>query len=883
MGAFQSSFRRGGNETKFDWVIEKTPHTKEGLYMSPVFIQDKEAFVCLLYPPTETLIIYCCSALQWSFDEFFDIKIKIHLDKKKINTRSTFTKRNPFCLIKYDASPSKISIKIQMPPFYPYTREERFVGIRNSGATCYMAAVLQILYNLGAFRQLIYSFNQPPKLTSAIQQLFVELQLSSKPPTVDKLLRALGNAAEIARIQQDTHEFLLALLDNLEHELGIVFGNNIKVMMSVNINVSTTDKDKNTKITEESVLTLPLVVDSLHSVIESISLMTAPETISSDEGDIIQKRSFTKLPPVLALHLCRFKFSRTEGKVIEVKTRFDCPNTINLKEFVDDFYNDETEYNLFAVVAHCGNPESGHYISYIKLCGKWMKFDDITVTQVDFAEVQQTFGNRDDQNSSFTFLFNYGAPVAYLVFYVRNDCDQFIDAGDDVPVFLAPYRSNCLFSRFIFSDNIKGSEILSNTPFFEWSTKSDSISEVIKRIRPDFNQANHCAWTRFPGNALFLGPIDLNEKAENYIVKGHSNIFFILPKSLNPGPVFLLTESLPRKVVGCDIAENIHKSLPENAMIMLHGHTMKTCVGMRPGTNALEHLIVPIKIIVNNTVYQMPQNSTYSDLQQRVALTMNASPSKILFYTQEDIIYPGSYPYATMFPSKVSALILDNDITAKSISLYTPIRLILVYPSHVKKIEWPLWMKIGSSVSDIETEVHRRYPDFRVNEHMKLQFSRGTETCIEKIYQNTDIPTKGITRIDTVRDVVPSKRNEFKEILGKGNSFSIEVRLMKKNIFYGVSRLLSINSQTTLRDIFQKMLRMSKISDEFSRGKLFITEKQKIEEEIEPDDIIFKRLQNFISKMTAPKQRICLSIETQDPLQAGMFIIRSYSGYFRPE
>lgn len=882
MGAFQSSMQQRNAETKYVWKVEESPKASLGLIISPVFTQDKEAFVAVLHAPSKTLILYCCSALQWSFDETFNIKIKLNFNlKKKVNTISTFTKSRPFCSIKYETFPYVIQFRIQMPPFYPYTREERYVGIRNSGATCYMAAVLQVLYNLGAFRQLVYSFNQPPQTTSAIQQLFVELQLSSKPPTVDKLLRALGNAAEIARIQQDTHEFLLAILEKLENELGIVFKNNLKLMMQVDLSVSTDNKIENTITnTEEALLTLPLTVDGLHGIKESLSLLVSPETINLEKGDIIQKRSITKLPPVMSFQLCRFKFSQTEGKVVEVKSKFICPETIDMKDFVDHPYNDETKYNLFAVVAHCGTPESGHYISYIKLAEKWTKFDDINVTTVEFSEVQQSFGSNDGENSGFSFLFTYGAPVAYLVFYVRDDCDKFIDAGDSVPVFLAPYRSDCLFSKFVFYDQIKDEDVMSFHPFTEWRSKKDTFSEVISRIRPDFDQNAQSIWIRFAGHSLFIGPISLNEVAAKYIIKGHSNIFFVLPNTLDYGPVFLLTESLPRKVIAVDLPSQIIKYLPPNSKILKYGHVMQNMNEVATGTNVLAHSTQPFRVIVNNDVYQMPLNATYGDLQQRVALKMNTSPAKIIFYTSDDILYPENYPYVTKFPSKVDALILDNGITSKSISLYTPIRLLLVYPTQSRRIEWPLWMKIGSTCADIESEIQRRYTDFKVNPNLKLLLSRGSESQIEKIYYIDDIPTKGITRVDSVRDYVPIKRNNFKDILYKSSSFSIEVRLSKGNAFYGTSRLLSISPQTTLREIVNKMLRMSRVSDEFTKARLFVAEKPKIFEEIEQDDIVITKLTTIVSKMTALKQRVCLSIDTQDPLQAGRFIIRSQSDYF---
>ena len=46
-----------------------------------------------------------------------------------------------------------------------------------------------------------------------------------------------------------------------------------------------------------------------------------------------------------------------------------------------------TLYDLYAVIVHKGNADSGHYIAFVKHGNEWYKSDDRTVTLVRDTEV----------------------------------------------------------------------------------------------------------------------------------------------------------------------------------------------------------------------------------------------------------------------------------------------------------------------------------------------------------------------------------------------------------------------------------------------------------------------------------------------------------------
>jgi hypothetical protein len=216
----------------FQWTIS----TEHYFHISPTFIQEKENFVAFIdsspacpEPQIESsqwsLYIYCCSASQWQYDESFLFQIEVSAASDIFSTASTFTKKCPFChiILHPFRPPVDFLIALHLPSNYPYTRRDSHLGIRNSGSTCYMATILQILFHTGAFRQFIYSLRQPTGAAGALQQLFVDLQLSSRAPPLDAFIRALGSFRELAFVQNDANEFLIAIFERFEHDLGDPF------------------------------------------------------------------------------------------------------------------------------------------------------------------------------------------------------------------------------------------------------------------------------------------------------------------------------------------------------------------------------------------------------------------------------------------------------------------------------------------------------------------------------------------------------------------------------------------------------------------------------------------------------------------------------------
>ncbi|TYJ02188.1 hypothetical protein E1A91_A13G210600v1 [Gossypium mustelinum] len=158
-----------------------------------------------------------------------------------------------------------------------------------------------------------------------------------------------------------------------------------------------------------------------------LNLFTRAERLGSDSKlhcqncqelrDTSKQLSISRLPLVLCLHIKRFEHSlirKTSRKIDQylqfpfaldmtpylsssiVRSRFgnrmfafECENT-----------DSSAEYEIFAVIAHSGMLESGHYVTYLHVNNQWYKCDDAWICEVDEGIVR--------------------ASQCYMLFYVQK-------------------------------------------------------------------------------------------------------------------------------------------------------------------------------------------------------------------------------------------------------------------------------------------------------------------------------------------------------------------------------------------------------------------------------------------------------------------------------
>ena len=95
------------------------------------------------------------------------------------------------------------------------------------------------------------------------------------------------------------------------------------------------------------------------------------------------------LPPLLIIHLKRFRFVAGSGKKVKTKVQFPVSN-LDLRRFVVGPVKDTPVYNLFAKIDHSGSLSFGHYSAVVKhyKTQQWYRFNDKKVATVEEGGLQ---------------------------------------------------------------------------------------------------------------------------------------------------------------------------------------------------------------------------------------------------------------------------------------------------------------------------------------------------------------------------------------------------------------------------------------------------------------------------------------------------------------
>ena len=846
----------------FKWNIPIPTEELNHYSMSPVFEQEGEYFVAYLNRPLATVFIYCCSALQWHYDERFNFRIDIRTEPKmkkkhRIRTVACFTKRNPFVAIKVrDRQPVFFAFKINLSREYPYIRTERFLGFKNSGSTCYIASVLQILFHIGAFRQLIYSFKDPKdEAPATLQKLFVDLQISTRALSLDAFIQSLGSVYDIASVQHDAHEFFMALLERLESDLGPEFGKRVAELFKIVIKKTIVRQDTVTEVSEDC-MSLLVVVDGFDDLETSLKMAMQSEDCEGDAE--IKKQCFAQLPEVLIMQLCRFKYDAEKATVVELRNPFACPKEVVVKN---------VKYELFGVIAHSGTPSFGHYLALVKVNMKnqWYMFDDGNASPIDEVEVMNCFANGSAKMRTVTF----GAPLAYLVFYVKSDHIQTVQASDSIPLHLAPHRSNKFYSHFLFYDDIKGREVNQKLPPIEWEDPTVSIYSIAKKLRPNSPLLAVSAWAMLPGKSQFIGPLSLDLPAADFVIRGHPTEFFILQSALSK-PLFLCTDKAPRSYI--DVC--MRQTLPELEDYRCEYQMNRVPKELPAGSYVTLTPKAPLNIAIGGVRLSCQLSLSYSDIQSRLAVLVSAKPERILLLHDNQPLIPDEYPYVSRFPHTgiFSYQLLTGDATGCSISLYVPVTFTLVWTGMVKDHLRPIWMHKGATCGDFTQTIPQRLAEIRLHDKYSLQCSKGNRSAINKLYSNSRELENGHVRVDLIRYELPKNKWRIRSMLNAGVPMSIEVRFPSQRTadsFVGTSRVISISKNTTTQDVMERMSKIDptlELKQEPIDFFLFASNKPKLQYDLAPDENMYQALDKFLGNMTVPSQRIIIGIIAHDPL-----------------
>ena len=349
---------------------------------------------------------------------------------------------------------------IIIPQDYNSRSETGYTGLRNHGATCYLNGLLQSLFHIGKFREIVYGVDpaahpslpltddvpqspsgEPLSLPVALQSVFLSLQNSDAAVACRDLIKAFGWDSMDAFTQHDAQELQRILCDRLEASLKRtrMDGELARLLEGKVENFVECLDMPYRSVREEAFYDIPLSVrgltnQSLGSLEAALSEFTASEILEGEnayeaEGHGKQRARkgtrFLKFPPVLNFQLKRFHFDLERLELVKLNDRFTFPPTLDLTQYGAGVYR------LHTVLVHTGDINSGHYYAFIRptLENKWFRFDDETVTRTTtFAAVDDNFGGEDIP--PFDYLHDFSAKPrarmhsAYMLVYVAESAAE---------------------------------------------------------------------------------------------------------------------------------------------------------------------------------------------------------------------------------------------------------------------------------------------------------------------------------------------------------------------------------------------------------------------------------------------------------------------------
>ena len=376
-----------------------------------------------------------------------------------------------------------------LPLFFPLRdfSKEKFIGLRNFGATCYLNSLFQQMFMIPTFYQDLFKFNVVKEndenlMYSTIYNMqlsFINLKKScmSFYPPIDfiKSFKTAFNGEPInLGIQQDTDEFLAILCDELEKEAK-KYGkenfleNSFKGKITNEI-VSLEKEYPYYSQTVEPFYRITLDIKGHNNLEDALDAYIKGEVLEGDNQyyvekykkkiSILKRTSIKKIANQIIIHLKRFEFDFYTFQNNKLNDYLKFPLKINFKKWTraylrmneinkdennensnniiseeekENLIDEKMNYELTGILIHSGaSLQSGHYYSFIKdqETNKWYKFNDSTISEYDIDNdlEKECFGNVDSK------INQYGKG-AYLLFYTKKECiDSYKNYEENIKV-----------------------------------------------------------------------------------------------------------------------------------------------------------------------------------------------------------------------------------------------------------------------------------------------------------------------------------------------------------------------------------------------------------------------------------------------------------------
>ena len=388
-------------------LIFNFKNNKEKIYNSKVYIDDEKNLI--------KKIVTCLNIKNNEISK--KINLFYNYDKK-------YTCKNFHCIYK---SENEYIIS------FDYNKDENLflVGLNNLGNTCFMNAVLQILYNIKKFSDFLYNekFYTNCPITSALQQVFKNIRNSkskSYSPSEFKNIISKYNSKILQNEPNDSRQLIQFILESVHNELNKSKKNYpfdedsnkinwddkfnyekksfnyenksiiIDLFYGIQANETYCLKCKKTSYVFEhfNILSLPIFIKNNKNYIDLKDMIIDYNKkkfikdksqnyclICNDYNEAVSKNDFYQLPEILIIYPGRKK----QGIKYNITINFEEQLNIQLS---NNLYNEIITYNLFGLVYHIGGVGySGHNIAYCKIKDNWYCFNDSETSKINIRDI----------------------------------------------------------------------------------------------------------------------------------------------------------------------------------------------------------------------------------------------------------------------------------------------------------------------------------------------------------------------------------------------------------------------------------------------------------------------------------------------------------------
>ncbi|XP_074213828.1 ubl carboxyl-terminal hydrolase 18 isoform X2 [Camelus bactrianus] len=317
------------------------------------------------------------------------------------------------------------------------------VGLHNLGQTCCLNSLIQVLVMNVEFTKILKRITVPrgaeEQKRSVPFQLLLLLEkmqdCRQKAVQPMQLAYCLQKYKVPLFVQHDAAQLYLTVWNLIKDQITDVdLVARLQALYTIRVKESFVCLECSMEsCRDSSMLTLPLSLfdldlKPLKTLEDSLLCFFQPRELSSKDKCFCescgrktcwkQVLKLTHLPQTLTIHLMRFCLRNLQTQKICHSLHF--PQSLDLKKHLeteeDPCAAEEPrrgQYELFAVIAHTGTADFGHYCAYVRSCvdGQWFCFNDSNVSWVSWEDVQCTYGSHSYR----------WRETAYLLVYMRTE------------------------------------------------------------------------------------------------------------------------------------------------------------------------------------------------------------------------------------------------------------------------------------------------------------------------------------------------------------------------------------------------------------------------------------------------------------------------------